>query len=474
MSFLNTLERTTNKSKLTQNGALTNASSLDPVLDYFSLAGAMRGRPADAVKLFHSAYNVDPLMAVRCLFYLRDVRGGQGERNIFRQTLESLDASLLKKIVRWIPEFGRWDDMPINEFTAKCLLKKLKEDEKEMAVGNSVSLLAKWLPSENTSSKKTVAKANQLINFWGITPRSYRKRVSTLRKYIVLLEQKMSAKQWSLIDYSKLPSQAHRKHTKAFTRNDEARYNRYLQDVANGKAKINTSTIYTYELYDNIMKNYQPAHEEMWKNLPDFTNSKNALVIADTSASMTWTHNPEPMSVAISLAVYFAERNKGAFANCFMTFSDTPNLIRLNKTNIREKFNQVLRSPGLCGSTNIQAAFDAILNAAIASNSRQDEIPSTLYILSDMEFNIATSANNETNFEAAQRKFKSAGYELPHVVFWNLDAKTNQAPATKYDNRVTLISGSSQATFKYAVEGKTPLESMNEVLNGPRYSEITL
>lgn len=471
MSYLNTLERVTNKSKFTQNGALTNASSLDPVLDYFSLAGAMRSRPQDAVKLFHRAYNVDPLMAVRCLFYLRDVRGGQGERNIFRQTLESLDNGLLKKIVRWIPEFGRWDDMPINEFTAKCLLKKLKEDEQDMAAGKSVSLLAKWLPSENTSSKKTVAKANQLMNLWGITPRHYRKRISALRKYIVLLEQKMSTKEWSNIDYSKLPSQAHRKHIKAFYRNDEVRYKKYLESVTKGEAKINASTIFTYEIYDQVVKSGgdNTALTELWKALPDYTNGNNALVLADVSGSMSG----RPMSISVSLAVYFAERNKGAFQGAFMSFSDKPQIVRIRGNSLYSKFREVERGDwGM--STNIQAAFDAILNTAVANKVPQSELPSTLYIISDMEFNTATRDNSETNFETAARKFKAAGYELPHLVFWNVNALQDQAPATKYDSRVTLISGSSQSTFRHAVEGKTPLESMNEVLNSERYSQIVL
>ncbi len=221
MSFLTQLQKNTNKSTYTANGAVSNRSTLDPVLDYFSRAGAMRANVAGAVDLFKKAYNADPQLAVRCLFYLRDVRGGQGERNLFQETLKSLDNELLLKVVSYVPEFGRWDDIPLNQQTADLLYEQFVHDERNMVLGNSVSLLAKWLPSENTSSKVTVQKARTLMSYWDMAPKQYRKRVSALRKHIGLLEQKMSSGEWADIDYSKLPSQAHRKHVKAFSKHDE-------------------------------------------------------------------------------------------------------------------------------------------------------------------------------------------------------------------------------------------------------------
>lgn len=471
MGFLNTLDKNTNKNTYTENGALTNDSSLDAVLDYFSMGGAMRNRPTEVVELFKKAYNADPLMAVRCMFYLRDVRGGAGERNTFRETLNSLDSDLLGQIVQYIPHYGRYDDVPINEHTQAYLKEQFLQDEEDMKNGKPVSLLAKWLPSENTSSKVTVTKAYKLINYWDWTPANYRKRVAALRKYIVLLEQKMSSNEWTNIDYSKIPSQAHRKHIKAFYKHDKDRYTRYLEALKAGKVKINSGTLFTYEIYDELMRDIYslPTMEEMWKALPDYTNGTNALVMADVSGSMSG----RPMSVSVTLAVYFAERNKGPFANKYMTFTDVPRLVSVQGGTLFDKFVFV-QSKDVGYNTNLYRAFQAILKAAVDSKAKQEELPSVLYIISDMEFDDQMSNCDETNFETAKREFEEAGYELPHVVFWNVDSRNNQSPATKYDDGVTLISGSNQSAFKYAVEGKSPLELMTEVLTGERYSQIVI
>lgn len=478
MSFLTELEKNTNKQSYTANGAISNTSTLNPLLDFFSKAGAMRGREAEAVSLFKKAYTSDPTNAVRCLFYLRDIRGGQGERSVFRAILDTLDDETMLKLTRWIPLYGRWDEVPVNTATAPKLLEAFQKDEQLMKEGKPVSLLAKWLPSENTSSNKTHKKAITLHRSWGIKASQYRKRVVALRKYIKLLEQKMSAKEWAEIQYDKLPSQAHRKHIKAFKRNDNTRYEEYLGKVEKGEAKINTSTLFSYEVYnllenDHSGSNLQTANA-MWKNLPDYTKGQNALVAADVSGSMTWgSASVKPISVAVSLALYFAERNEGIFKDYFLTFSDRSKLQKVYGSNLKEKMDSIERADW-AGSTNIQSAFDAILNAAISAKATADELPKVLYIISDMQFNQATYSNDETNFEVAQRKFKDAGYELPHVVFWNVNATGNDAPATMYDDRVTLISGSNQSTFQYVVAGKTPVESMLDILNSERYNGIVL
>lgn len=470
MSFLDELQKTTNKT-FTENGAVTNKSTLNANLDFFSLAGAMRGKIQGAVNLFEKAYFTDKQTAIRTMFYLRDIRGGQGEREIFRaclKHLEKLDQEVYKKVVEHIPEYGRWDDVPLDSFTINMIAAQLKEDEENMANDKPVSLLAKWLPSENTSSSKTSTKAKTLAKLLGLKASQYRKKIVTLRKYIKLLEQKMSSKEWKDVDYPKLPSQAHRKHVKAFKRNDEARYTAYLAAAEKGEAKMNTATLYTYEVFDTIHSDVQAANA-MWANLPDYTNGTDALVLADVSGSMSG----RPMSVSVSLALYFAERNKGIFHNKFMTFSENPQVVDVIGNNLASRLNNIEnREWGY--NTNLERAFDAILTAAQRSGQGQDGMPKILYIISDMEFDQACSNPSETIFENAQNKFSASGLELPHVVFWNVNARNDQAPATKFDNHVTLISGSSQSTFRYAVEGKTPEELMQSVVNSERYSNIVI
>lgn len=471
MSFLDELQKNTNRT-YTENGAVTNQSTLNPLLDFFSLAGAMRDNIDDAVSLFEKAFYADKQGAIRTLFYLRDVRGGQGEREIFRacfNKLHSLDSELANRLLMHIPEYGRWDDIfAINTEASVLIRPHLKLDERNMAEGKPVSLMAKWLPSENTSSRKTSEKARALAKSLGLKPSQYRKKVVALRKYISLLEHKMSNNEWSEIDYSKLPSQAGRKHVKAFRKHDNDRYEKYLGAAEKGEAKINVSTLYTYEVFDTVSKDVKAANA-MWANLPDYTNGTDALVVADVSGSMYG----RPMSVSVSLALYFAERNKGIFSNKFMTFSERPQVVDVVGRTLEQKL-RMIESSNWGYNTNLEAVFRAILQAAVASGQGQDGMPRVLYIISDMEFDQAVSHPDKSVFTNAELAFKEVGLELPHVVFWNVDARQIQAPATMFDSRVTLISGLSQTTFRYAVEGKTPEQLMDEVINGERYKPIEI
>lgn len=468
MSYLDALKQTTNQT-FTENGALSNLSTLDPVLDFFSRAGAMRGDIQNAVRLFKLSYVENPLMAIRCLFYLRDIRGGQGERDLFRRCLSELEFDDLNKVAKYVPEYGRWDDILPHHSgdIIQMIINQLASDDLQMEKGETVSLLAKWMPSENTSSKETRREARYWAEQLELTPTKYRKRIVKLRNYIKLLETKMSHNNWGEIDYEKIPSQAHRKHVKAFKRHDETRYSQYLAAVQKGEKKIKTSTLFTYEIFDLIGTDEQVANV-MWENLPDYTNGTNALVVADVSGSM----RGRPMSISVSLALYFAERNKGVFNGYFMTFSDNSRLVKVVGNTLAQKLRNI-EDAEWGGSTNLESSFRAILNAAIQNNSSSEEMPAVLYIISDMEFNSCVTTN-DTNYQNAKQMFEGAGYKLPHVVFWCVNSRNDQVPATMYDNGVSLISGSSQSTFRYAVEGKTPLESMNDILNSERYSQIVL
>jgi len=500
MSFINELQTSTNKTARTENGAVSNTSTLDPVLDFFSKAGAMRGREVEAFSLFQKAFDAHPQNAIRVLFYLRDIRGGQGERSVFSYILDQLDEDFVAKIAHYIPEYGRWDEVPLNDATAEIISHQLSEDFKHMEEGLSISLLAKWMPSENAgkASFKDARKLAKLLGWVGnpieiktvgvdenggevetikripnLAP--YRRNVVKLRKYYEnFLEHLMSEKRWGEIDYSKLPSQAHKKHVKAFFRNDETRYKAYLDSVTKGEAKINAGTLFAYQLYD-MVAGYRATDDEkkaanpLWANLPDYTRGQNALVLADVSGSMAGF----PMSVSVSLALYFAERNEGQFKDYFMTFTSQSRLQKISGDTLEAKMRSIETANWDMG-TNLQSAFDAILKAARDGNATPDEMPSTLYIISDMQFDEATARNDKTNFEVIAEKFKTAGYELPHVVFWNCSAYGKDSPATVYDERVTLISGSNQSAFQYAVEGKTPMQSMLDILNSDRYAGIVI
>lgn len=475
MNYLDSLQQATNKTR-TENGAATNVSSLNPCLDFFALGAAKRGRDGEALTLFSKALAKDELTAIRTLFYIRDVRGGQGERKIFRTCLEFLSTArpdLFDKVFEYVEEYGRWDDLVTlnpsitdNKKVVAYVENKLKEDLRS----ETPSLLGKWMPSENASSDDAVKMAKRWQKALGLKPRAYRNMLTNLRKKIKLLEQKMSAKEWSTIEYDKIPSQAFRKHTKAFRRNDEDRFEKFLEEVNKEKAKINTSTVSTAEVLQNVRNDSgNSATNAIWKSLDNFVpEDLNAIVVADVSGSMYG----RPMDISTSLALYFAERNKGYFANKFMTFSITPRVVEVLGDTLTEKLRNISTADwGM--NTDIEATFDALLNAAIYSGDFEN-VPKVIYIISDMEFDYCATGADETVFENAKRKWGEKGLELPTVVFWNVESRGDNLPATKFDDNVILMSGSSQNSFRYAMQRKKPEDFMNEVVNSERYAKITL
>jgi uncharacterized protein DUF2828 len=486
-SFLAALQSDGTKTARTENGAVTHSTTTNAVLDFFALAGAKRHDLPGARTLFRKALAEDRQLAIRALFYLRDIRGGQGERDLFRflfKDLIRIDLSAAEQVLKWVPEYGRWDDVisfyNFNGFNVTDLITgQFIEDIKNYEDGKSVSLMGKWLPSENASSANSRAKARQIASDLELSNREYRKATVKLRKRIGLLEQQMSNKEWSEIDYSKLPSQASRKHVKAFKRHDETRFEEFLGAVISGKQTMNAGTVATYEVLQTVRGGNDKAANAIWSSLPDYTNGSNALVVADTSGSMfSWGYgaakgSSKPIDVSTSLALYFAEHNTGPFKDYFITFSERPELVKVIGKTLTEKLQNI--STARWGmSTNIEAVFDLILKSAVAAGADAEDIPKVIYIISDMEFNSVRGGTNETNYEVAKRKFNAAGFELPHVVFWNVASRNENVPTTAAASNVTLVSGLSQSTFRYVLEGKTPVESMRDILNGERYQQIVV
>lgn len=460
---------TTNNMTQTENGAVTYKSTLNPVLDFFALAGAKRHAPEEAVELFRLALAHDEVLAIKALFYIRDIRGGQGEREIFRQCFKVLTPSQQRRNLTHIPVYGRWDDVlmvldDVDEAMPLIVMQLAFDLETP-----TPSLLAKWLPSENTSSPKTRAMARKIAAALQMDPRSYRKMLSQLRGKIRLLEQKMSANEWDDIDYSKLPSIAHAKHTKAFRRHSEERYEAYLASVAKGEAKINAGTLYPHQVA-RMALNGDPTAEALWGALPDYTNGKDVLVMADVSGSMTSQiggTSVTALDVSISLAAYFAERNTGALKNQFMTFSGSPSLVSLRGTTLEARLRNISRADWEM-NTDLAKAFEAIAEATLRSESKVG--PETLLIVSDMEFDMC--ARGGTNLNNARALFAENELDFPNVVFWNVMARGNQAPALSSDQGVTLISGLSPSSVQYVMNGLTPEQFMHSVLLSERYAPI--
>lgn len=494
--LLNALKKESNVA-YTDNGAKAFATTNSDVLDYFSNGGALRGADEQKItNLFHRAWCEDQLLALKALFYFRDIRGGQGIRRDFRLDLRHL-AEISPETVRTnlhlIPEFGRWDDLyalfntDLQLDVIALMGYQLDRDLMNMKEGRPISLLAKWLKSENTSSAESRVLATMTRQGLLMTSKEYRKMLTAFRKYIDVLERKTSASQWGEISYEKVPSQAMLKYRKAFKKHDAERFDSYLADVAAGKTKINAGTLYPQQIISQILK-HQYAYSDsdlllnvdevnsldsLWKNLPNYfpeNVSENSIAVVDTSGSMFGL----PMEVAIGLGIYLAERAQGPFKDHLITFHQNPHMIKVKGNNIVEKAQYVQTFPwGM--NTNIEAVFNLIL--AASKNVPVEEHLDRLYIFSDMEFDSATyAANSEYLFDSIRKRFNEAGIKMPELVFWRVNQIQEQNPMSLDRRGFLNVSGYSPSTMKalFGHQFVDAYDLMLEVLNSPRYSGIVL
>jgi hypothetical protein len=483
--MLNHLKNSFNETT-TENGAFAYKSTKSDVLDLFSQGGAYRNRTdREVVQLFSKAFAENPLLAMKTLFYLRDVKGGQGERRFFRLALQHLainNPEAVRNNLHLISEFGRWDDLwvlldnqHLRNDIANLVKRQLIKDKKS----ENPSLLAKWMPSENASSKTTKKYARILREHYGVEPKQYRKLLSELRSRIGLVETKLTEKNYSAIEYDKLPSKAGMIYRGAFFRNDQDRYQDFLDALSNGTKKVNSSTLYPYEITSKAMNSWGLGHNDVqlldgqWRNLPDYIGEReeNSIAVVDVSGSMTG----RPMEVAISIGLYLAERNKGALHNHFFTFSERPQLVTVKGTNIVEKV-QNMRRADWGYSTNVASVFEKLLQVAVQNNVAKEEMIDKLYIISDMQFNQADGRVNVHLFKALERQYAKHGYKLPQLVFWNVDARVDNTPFTMNDFGVQIVSGFSPSIFTTLMSGEvtTPYDLMLEVINSERYAEVTV
>ena len=491
--MLNFLKQEANRT-YTENGAVTNRSTGSELLDLFATVGALRREDEQEITdRFLRAWTEDRVLALKLLFYARDIRGGLGERRVFRIVLRWLAAHEPKSLVKNLPliaEYGRWDDVvilldsPVKTAAVSVIKEQLAKDRNAMeAEDGSVSLLGKWLPSINAHNADTVRLGRMLAKELGMTEREYRKTLTALRERIRILENNLREMDYSF-DYAKQTSKAMFKYRKAFARNDGERYTEYLQRVQKGEATLHTGTLLPYELVDpylggNGRSFLQPISPEeaqtlntTWAALEDFATDENALAIVDTSGSMYWGSDPKPASVALSLGLYFAERAKGPYRNHFIEFSARPELIELKGETFVEKLRYIA-SFNEVANTNLTAVFDLILSAAVKNRVPREDLPQKLYIISDMEFDACVNNASETVFENARKRYAEQGYELPQIVFWNVQSRNRQQPVTMNDRGVALVSGCSPRVFSMAMEGiLDPYAFMLSVLTAERYAKV--
>ena len=483
--MLQYLKQEANKT-VTENGAVTNLTTESDCLDLFATIGALRHASGSEIEArFIRAFSENRDIAMKLLFFARDIRGGLGERRVFKVILGWLaenEPNTVLKNLQYVAEYGRYDDLlclmgtPCERQMLDVLKAQFDRDNEALKNNGEVSLLAKWLPSVNASNAQTVLHAKKIAKHFGLNDASYRKALVALRARIRIIENNLREKDYTF-DYSKQPSKAMYKYRKAFVRNDEERYSQFLEKVNAGEAKLNTGTLMPYEIVTPFFCKSVSDEERMsinttWYSMEGFGNTENALAVIDGSGSMYGWGEPMPATVALSLGIYFAERNNGAFKNHFITFSENPQLVEIKGEDILDKlrychdFNEV-------ANTNIQKVFELILNAAKKNSVPQDEMPSKLYIISDMEFDRCAEDSDLTNFEYAKKLYESAGYKLPEIVFWNVASRTRQQPVTKNEQGVALVSGCTPRLFSMVASGTlNPYAFMLEVIGSERYAKI--
>ena len=505
-TFVNALNTATNY-KTTTNGALAHKSTNSAVYDMFALGGAYRSRSEDDIRLmFEKAYNEDSSLALKCLFYIGDCRGGQGERRFFRVAFNWFCQTApvhAGRLVEQIPEYRRWDDILYATEGTKVFSTALEIIRHQLALDvncKTPSLLAKWLPSENTSSAKTKAMANKVRKFLGFSHKQYRKTLSLLRARINVLEKLMSANRWSEIEFDKIPSKAGLIYKNAFARRDiiAKKYEAFAKDET---TKVNAATLYPYEVVRKVRERLNYSYysqnagfvgsdtdramiNKYWENLPDYLNGANAnmLCMIDTSGSMTSSYSKSsvaPIDVAISLGLYTAERMSGPFANQYISFASRPQLIKTDGVDFVDKVRRIYQT-NLVDNTNLTAAFDLLLNVATQPGVKPEDIPSTIVIISDMEIDCAIRRDwrnhtpvttlVDTEMEAERLTWATRGVKMPRLVYWNVNARNDTI--LDAGPNVSYVSGCSPVIYEAILSGKTGFDLMLQKLNSKRYEVI--
>jgi len=487
------------KMSYTENGALGYGTTKSALLDLNFQVGSLRGAPEEEIQLlFEAAFYENKAYALKWLFYARDVREGLGERRLFRicyKRLGGLDFSLFRRNLGIIAIYGRWDDLVslygISEnadaFITATIKSQLERDLISLSTGGAVSLLAKWLPSENASSIDTKNLAKKVRRSLKMTSKEYRQTLSKLRKRIGVVERQMCSNEWDKIDYERVPSMANLKYKEAFLRNDYNRRLNYLGSVASGSKKMNMNVATPVDIVSRYMRDGYSVREidhtlELaWRNLKNIS-IHDTLVVADGSGSMTVRvggGSTRALDVANALAIYSSEHNQGVYRNKYITFSSRPQLVSFEEDQLlAEKIKTCLRHDE-CSNTNIQAVFELILNTAIANKLSQDEMVKNVLIISDMEFDRAqTTWGGDAPltmplFKVIQAKYEAAGYKLPRLIFWNVNSRTKIIPLIENELGVTLVSGFSQNVLKMVMSEKyDPYEVLIETITAPRYDKV--
>ena len=499
MSHKSSLINAINKNNShTLNGGVTNNSSDNYNLDLFFQISSMRNMDAeDIIKAFLPAFSECPLTALKTLFWCRDIRSGQGERSTFRIILRHMavhSPKIMIKNVHNIPKFGRWDDLfclfdtPVESEALNLISCVLSNPYAQATQGQQhlpfpkgrmvldASLCAKWMPREK-SSKRSVAK--KIMKHMGLSPKSYRKMLSSLTSVV---ENNMCSKDWDAIEHSRVPSVAMLRYRSAFERNSPEKWGEFIASIEAGEVVANSATLHPHQIaHQTLRSGYDAVLESQWDNLPNYlmNNPKRILPVVDVSGSMACSISAKSditcMDVSVSLGLYIAERNNGPFKDFFVTFSETPSLVRATGSTLYDRLS-LIRGSDWGYSTDLHSVFQLLLKNAVENDIAEEDMPNTILVLSDMEFDPAHHLNEYSSIDAIRAEYSTRGYDLPEIVFWNLNARLGNVPVKYDDNGTALVSGFSPSIMREIISTSKvcPMAIMKKVIDSPRYNCVML
>ncbi len=447
----------------TNNGAVTHSTAGMSCLDLFFIAGASRFMSEeDIITLFMRAFREDKIVAVKILFWARDARGGAGEKRFFQVIMKYLAKMLPEvheQLAIHIPTFGYWKDIFVTESPNDNNLNWLATQLKENANAN---LLAKWFPRKGPWFVG-------MHKYMGISAGVFRRMLTSMSNTV---EQKMCANEWETISYSQVPSVAGKKYAQAFTKHDYVRYASYISDVMEGKEKINASVLFPSDLVAKVFREHDAfAYNAMWKNLPNYMEgcTERILPVCDVSGSMTG----QPMEVSIGLGLYISERNEGPFKDLVLTFSESPQFHKISGMTLSGRAHN-LRQADWGMNTDLTKTFTVLLDRAVAGKVAQEDMPTKLLIISDMEFDQACGIR--TNFDVIKDMYAHCGYEMPGIIFWNVNGRLGNVPVKANTPNTALVSGYSPSIITNILGGKdlSPISVMMETIGNARYNCIKL
>ena len=473
----------------TENGAAALNTTGDARLDLFGTVGSLRTAGKERItRLFSEAFRQDPLFATKIAFYARDVRGGLGERRTFRillQYMAEFHPEALRPNMDLIGVYGRFDDLycligtPLEDEMWAAMGRQFEEDRRNLEAGNAISLLAKWIKTADASSANTRRLGVLTAQKLGYSVYEFKRLVRRMRRQIGVVEALMSAGRWDEIRYSEVPSRAMMIYRNAFMRHDEDRYGQFIRMAVNSEAVIHSAALFPYDIVEKVMEmrwtgrriTEDAVLEAQWRQLPDFVEpGTNALVIADTSGSMYG----RPMATSVGLAIYFAERNTGPYHNMFMSFSGTSRIQMLKGETLAQKIGSINMNDWQ-NNTNLEAAFEHVLEIAVTNRVPGEEMPKSLVVISDMEIDCCGD-RNWTFYEKMSQRFRAFGYRIPNIIFWNVASRHDVFHADRARTGVQLVSGRSAAVFRQVMQcvGLNPVEAMEKVINSERYAAIQI